>query len=55
MPATWKRRARGTGPRMYAALFDALRERIANEPHIFWDSDVGKWIEAAAYSPSFHI
>ena len=21
-----------------------------NEPHIFWDSDVGKWIEAAAYS-----
>jgi hypothetical protein len=21
-----------------------------NEPHIFWDSDVAKWIEAAAYS-----
>jgi hypothetical protein len=21
-----------------------------NPPHIFWDSDVGKWIEAAAYS-----
>ncbi|MEI6217555.1 MAG: beta-L-arabinofuranosidase domain-containing protein, partial [bacterium] len=21
-----------------------------NKPHIFWDSDVGKWIEAAAYS-----
>lgn len=23
-----------------------------NEPHIFWDSDVGKWIEAAAYAQS---
>lgn len=22
----------------------------ANEPHHFWDSDIGKWIEAAAYS-----
>lgn len=21
-----------------------------NEPHIFWDSDLGKWVEAAAYS-----
>ncbi len=21
-----------------------------NEPHIFWDSDIGKWIEAVAYS-----
>ena len=25
-----------------------------NEPHIFWDSDVGKWIEAAAYSLTTH-
>lgn len=25
-----------------------------NEPHIFWDSDVGKWIEAAAYSLRTH-
>ncbi len=24
------------------------------EPHIFWDSDVGKWIEAAGYSLSSH-
>jgi DUF1680 family protein len=23
-------------------------------PHIFWDSDVGKWIEAAAYSLATH-
>jgi uncharacterized protein len=23
---------------------------MPNEPHIFWDSDVGKWIEAAAYT-----
>ena len=25
-----------------------------NEPHIFWDSDVGKWLEAAAYSLMTH-
>jgi uncharacterized protein len=25
-----------------------------NPPHIFWDSDVGKWLEAAAYSLSTH-
>jgi hypothetical protein len=25
-----------------------------NPPHIFWDSDVGKWIEAAAYSLTTH-
>lgn len=25
-----------------------------NPPHIFWDSDVGKWIEAAAYSLAQH-
>ncbi|NLG28849.1 MAG: glycoside hydrolase family 127 protein [Chloroflexi bacterium] len=25
-----------------------------NEPHIFWDSDVAKWIEAAAYSLALH-
>lgn len=25
-----------------------------NPPHIFWDSDVGKWIEAAAYSLAAH-
>jgi DUF1680 family protein len=25
-----------------------------NPPHIFWDSDVGKWIEAAAYSLATH-
>ncbi len=23
---------------------------LPNQPHIFWDSDVGKWLEAAAYS-----
>ncbi|NLE66519.1 MAG: glycoside hydrolase family 127 protein [Lentisphaerae bacterium] len=27
---------------------------LPNEPHIFWDSDVGKWIEAAAYSLMTH-
>lgn len=25
-----------------------------NPPHIFWDSDVGKWIEAVAYSLAAH-
>jgi len=25
-----------------------------NQPHIFWDSDVAKWIEAAAYSLATH-
>ena len=25
-----------------------------NPPHIFWDSDVGKWIEAVAYSLATH-
>lgn len=33
--------------------FDALRcdwvEGMPNKPHIFWDSDVAKWMEAAAY------
>ena len=33
--------------------FDALRfdwkEGMPNKPHIFWDSDVAKWIESAAY------
>lgn len=33
--------------------FDALgcswKEGEANEPHIFWDSDVAKWIESVAY------
>ena len=33
--------------------FDALRcdwrEGMENKPHIFWDSDVAKWVESAAY------
>lgn len=33
--------------------FDAFRfawkEGMANQPHIFWDSDVAKWIESAAF------
>ena len=33
--------------------FDALkcdwREEMPNKPHIFWDSDVAKWIESVAY------
>lgn len=30
----------------------AWKQGDDNPPHIFWDSDVGKWIEAAAYSLS---
>lgn len=30
------------------------RPGMPNEPHIFWDSDVAKWIEAAAYSLAAH-
>ena len=37
---------------------DAFRLRwkpgMPNEPHIFWDSDVAKWIEAASYSLAAH-
>ena len=33
--------------------FDALRcdwrEGMPNKPHIFWDSDVVKWMEGVAY------
>lgn len=32
----------------------AWKKSQPNEPHIFWDSDVAKWIEAAAYSLSTH-
>ena len=27
---------------------------LPNEPHVFWDSDVAKWIEAAAHSLATH-
>ncbi len=37
--------------------FDALKctwkEGDPNEPHIFWDSDVAKWLEAASYLLQF--
>ena len=33
--------------------FDALnfdwKEGCPNKPHIFWDSDIAKWVESAAY------
>lgn len=38
--------------------FDALkltwRPGDQPEPHIFWDSDVAKWIEAASYTLATH-
>ncbi len=27
---------------------------MPNEPHVFWDSDVAKWLEAASYSLAVH-
>jgi DUF1680 family protein len=30
------------------------KQGMENEPHIFWDSDVAKWLEAASYSLSTH-
>ena len=33
-----------------AALELAWQPGAGNPPHIFWDSDIAKWIEAAAYA-----
>ena len=38
----------------FAALDCDWREGQENRPHIFWDSDVAKWIEGAAYSLAKH-
>lgn len=32
------------------AMDQNWREGMANRPHIFWDSDVAKWMEAVAYA-----
>jgi hypothetical protein len=32
----------------------AWKSGMPNEPHVFWDSDVAKWMEAAAYSLATH-
>ena len=56
---TWRENARNRGlmavyERFHATgRFDAMdfawKEGMPNKPHIFWDSDIAKWIEAAAY------
>ena len=33
----------------FEALNCSWKEGMPNKPHIFWDSDVVKWIEGAAY------
>ncbi|MBQ2948827.1 MAG: glycoside hydrolase family 127 protein, partial [Clostridia bacterium] len=33
----------------FAALACTWREGMPDKPHFFWDSDVAKWIEGAAY------
>jgi hypothetical protein len=51
IPAEYKM-CEGTGR---IAAFDlAWKEGDPNPPHIFWDSDVAKWIEAASYSLATH-
>ena len=38
------------------AAFDLKwKQGDSNPPHIFWDSDVAKWIEAASYSLATHV
>ncbi|PJJ71631.1 hypothetical protein CLV46_1182 [Diaminobutyricimonas aerilata] len=36
------------------ALAHAWKPGDPNEPHVFWESDVAKWIEAASYSLATH-
>ena len=33
----------------FAALSCTWKEGQPNRPHIFWDSDVAKWMEGASY------
>ena len=33
----------------FGSLDFSWKEGMPNKPHIFWDSDIAKWIEAAAY------
>ena len=33
----------------FGALDQGWKEGMPNKPHIFWDSDIAKWLEAAAY------
>ncbi|MBN1674208.1 MAG: glycoside hydrolase family 127 protein [Kiritimatiellae bacterium] len=40
--------------RRLEALKRTWRPGARNQPHHFWDSDIAKWIEAAAYSLSTH-
>jgi len=46
------------GPRQETGRLDALRLQWkpgqGNPPHIFWDSDIAKWAEAASYALATH-
>ena len=56
---TWREKARKNGlmsvydrfsdTGRFGSLDFNWREGDPNKPHIFWDSDIAKWIEAAAY------
>ncbi len=51
----WRARTPGAVPRTVTAGAPATGTASgADVPHIFWDSDVAKWIEAAAYSLNTH-
>lgn len=47
-----ERQCRATG--RIDAFRLAWKPGMPNPPHIFWDSDVAKWIEAASYSLAMH-
>ena len=47
MPSVFKQ---FTDTGRFAALRCAWRDGMPNKPHIFYDSDVAKWIESVAYA-----
>jgi len=52
---SWRDRVPGASPLSAAAGAPATGTVAGDgQPHIFWDSDVAKWIEAAAYSLHTH-
>ena len=48
-------RDRFTETRRFAAFDMNYRDGMENKPHIYWDSDVAKWIEGVAYPKYIHL
>ena len=38
----------------FSAIIDGWHEGMEHKPHIYWDSDVAKWLEGAAYIIAKH-